>query len=827
MARPDLPSGTVTFLFSDVEGSTRLLHELGAEAYAAALMEHRRLMREAFARHGGVEVDTQGDAFFVAFPTAPGALAAAAEAQAALAAGPIRVRIGLHTGTPHLAEEGYVGPDVHRAARIAAAGHGGQVLLSSATAALVGQDGLTDLGEYRLKDLSAPERIFQLGDGAFPRLKTLYQTNLPVPASSFLGRERELAELGQLLARPEVRLLTLTGPGGTGKTRLALAAAGAAAEHYPDGVWWVPLAALRDPALVLPSVTQALGASGELAEHIGAKRLLLVLDNFEQLTPAAAELGGLLASCPGLELLVTSREPLHLAGEQEYAVDPLAPNEAVELFMTRALAAKRDLVADGEVAAICERLDHLPLAIELAAARVKILSPAALLERLGERLPLLAGGSRDLPERQRTLRATIEWSHELLTPEEQRLFARLSIFRGGCTLDAAEQVAGADLGTLGSLVDKSLLRAREDRFWMLETIREFAAQQLEATGDADELRARHADFFLALAEEAEPQLRRDELQALERLAADHDNLRAALDRLTGSRQTQAVLQMAGALTRFWYLRGHITEGRERLEAALAGDDAPTATRARALNGASVMAINAGDIEAARRFAEEARDLWRALGDPWGEAYAGMMIGNATNDAGDPAGAKTLFEQAVEAFDRLGDQHMALVARSNLIRVIGDLGDRQREEELLGESLALARRIGHERMEAGFLAEIAMGQALFFEAPGRFERARELMAEAIRIQHRRGNLYELAIDLGRMAFVHAHLGQAAAAARLLAGSGALLRSVGGRAEWTADRDRRTRERAMAELDEDAFRTASATGATMDPDELVAVALDPDA
>jgi class 3 adenylate cyclase len=294
----DLPSGTVTFLFTDVEGSTKLLHALGADAYGDALAEHRRILREAFARHGGAEVDTQGDAFFVAFPTAAGALAAARDATAALADGPIRVRIGLHTGAPLLTDEGYIGPDVHKGARIAAAGHGGQVLASSATAALVPSDDLRDLGLHRLKDLTAPERIYQLGDGEHPPLKTLHQTNLPVPATPFLGRDAELADLAALLARDDVRLVTLTGPGGTGKTRLALQAAAEAAAAFPGGVWWVPLAALRDPALVLESAAKALGARGDLAEHIGDTRLVLLLDNFEHLTSAAADLATLVSGCP-------------------------------------------------------------------------------------------------------------------------------------------------------------------------------------------------------------------------------------------------------------------------------------------------------------------------------------------------------------------------------------------------------------------------------------------------------------------------------------------------------------------------------------------------
>ncbi len=380
-----------------------------------------------------------------------------------------------------------MGADVHRAARIAACGHGGQVLVSGATAALLGADGLRDLGEHRLKDLSAPERIYQLGDDDFPSLTSLHQTNLPIPSTPFLGRERELAQVLGLLSQEGVRLLTLTGPGGTGKTRLGLQAAGGLADRYPHGVWWVPLAPLRDPELVPATAAQALGAKDGLGEHIGDKSMLVLFDNFEQVVEAAAEVAGLLASCANLDLLVTSREPLHVTGEQEYAVPPLVHEEGVGFFLARARAVKPDFQADEAVSEICRRLDDLPLALELAAARVKALSSKQILERLEQRLPLLTGGARDLPERQRTLRATIEWSHELLTSEDQRLFARLAVFAGGCTLEAAEEVAAADVDALQSLVDKSLLRPSEERYWMLETIREYAAERLAGRDEEDRL----------------------------------------------------------------------------------------------------------------------------------------------------------------------------------------------------------------------------------------------------------------------------------------------------------------------------------------------------
>jgi len=820
----DLPTGTVTFLFTDVEGSTKLLHAIGAESYADALAEHRRILRDAFTAQGGVEVDTQGDALFVAFPTAPGATTAAAAARDALTAGPIKVRMGLHTGTPHLTKEGYVGADVHRAARIAAAGHGGQILVSSATAQLVDGVTLRDLGEHRLKDLTAAERIFQLGEEDHPPLKTLHQTNLPIPATPFLGRESELAEISGLLARDDVRLLTLTGPGGTGKTRLALQAAASAADLFPGGVWWVPLAPLRDPALVLESAAKALGASGELAEHIGDTKLLILLDNFEHLVEAASDLGLLLSACAQLSLLVTSREPLHLAGEHEYAVDPLRQPEAVELFMTRALAARRDVVANGEVALICERLDNLPLAIELAAARVKVLSPAALLARLEQRLPLLAGGAKDLPERQRTLRATIEWSHELLTADEQRLFARLAVFGGGCTLEAAEAVTDADLDTIQSLVDKSLVRLRDDRFWMLETIREFAVERLEASGEADDIGRRHAEHFLALAEEAEPHVQRDSLEWLDRLQADHDNLRAALDRLEASVGGEGAVRLAGALWRFWYQKSHLMEGRRRLEAALRSSDRPTPDRARAVHGASVMALNLGDTTASRRHAEEALELEQALGNRWGVAYARMMIGNslaeAPEETRDLAGARDRLEESAGLFDEIGDEHYALIARHNQAWITGDLGDVEGERRLHEASLVKARAIGSQGIEAEALAQLGM----LARDDGRLGEAAALIRQAIRLEHQRGMVLNLATQLGRLGSVLVRGGEFAVALKLVASSEALTGSLGGDpAWWASGRNIETMELVRSQLDPAEVERLDAEGRALTLDEAVALAV----
>ena len=812
----DLPAGTVTFLFTDVEGSTKLLHELRAEGYAAALSEHRRVIRAACSGHGGVEVDTQGDAFFVAFPTAPGALEAAKAMTDTLAPGPIRIRVGIHTGTPVLSEEGYVGADVHRAARIAAAGHGGQVLVSAATAALVGSDGLRDLGEHRLKDLSAPERIYQLGDGEFPGLKSLYRTNLPVPATPFMGRDKELADVLALVSGEDTRLLNLTGPGGTGKTRLALQAAGLASDSFPDGVWWVPLAPIRDPELVLQTAGQALGARDSLAEHIADKRLLLLFDNFEQVVEAAADVAGLLGACPNLHLLVTSREPLHLTGEQEYPVPPLEHDEAVGFFLVRARAVKPDFVADGAVSGICRRLDELPLALELAAARVKALSPAQILDRLEHRLPLLTGGARDLPERQRTLRGAIGWSYELLDPAEQRLFARLAVFRGGCRLETAEEVAEAEVDSLQSLVDKSLLRVREDRFWMLETIREYASERLEMSPEADELRRRHAEHFLALAEEAEPHLPAYRREWLDRLDREHDNLRAALDRLEAAGETQLAFRLAGALSRFWLMKGHVAEGRRRFERLLHSDRRPTVARGKALNGASMLGV---DGAARRSHAEEALALHRELGDAWGTAQSQLVLGSSVA-AENMARAQQLYEESAQAFDHLGDEHSALTAYRGLAWACISLGDPERGRALHEENLRRARALSNERIEAitlGALAMLALQE-------GRVEEVVPMLKESHRLHRKIGDPLQTAFNVFRFAHLVAAQGSAETATRVLSSADTLSEEVGlTLRSWDPEFFDETLATIHARLDETAFAVAWEQGRSLTADEAVALAL----
>jgi predicted ATPase/class 3 adenylate cyclase len=819
MSRPQLPAGTVTFLFSDVEGSTRLLHELGAEGYAAALTEHRRVLREAFARHGGVEVDTQGDAFFVAFATAGGAVSAAADAQQALAAGPIRVRMGIHTGTPLTTAEGYVGADVHRAARIAAAGHGGQVLVSSATAGLLGRDAdLHDLGEHRLKDLSAPERVYQLGAGDHPPLKTMYQTNLPVPVTSFLGRDRELSELTDLLARDDVRMVSLTGPGGTGKTRLALQAAAAVAEHCPDGVWWVPLTALRDPALVLATAAGVLGVSGDLAEHIGAKRMLLLFDNFEQVVAAAPDLGALLARCPNLRVLATSREVLQLPGEHAYPVPPLETRQGVELFLTRAAAVRPDFTGNGAVAELCRQLDNLPLAIELAAARVRMLSPEQLLGRLGQRLDLLKGG-RGVDDRQQTLRATIEWSYDLLDEAEQRLFARLSVFRGGWSLEAAERISDADLDVLQSLLDKSLVRLREERFGMLETIREFAAEKLEVSGEAAEVRQRHADYFLRLVETAAGPITGGAKDWLDLLEIEHDNVRAAFDVLLLAGETQAALRLVGLLFDFWMVHGHFVEAVRLSEQALAADDRRTLARAAALDTAAVFADVSGQHQLARARGREALALATELGDARIAARAKHFLAGVAADEGDFALARDMWLECLEDFARLGEDHMVLVSRRGVAWAYEEMGDLERFRQLTEENLEHARRVGDRRIEArslGALATVALDD-------GRLDEALDLLKASYEIDRQMANPMFLAIDLVRFAAIRVKQRDYVNAARLAARSELLWEEIGAKPEsWMVTERDRIVAGIREGMDEDAFAAAWQSGRALSLEEALQLA-----
>jgi predicted ATPase/class 3 adenylate cyclase len=811
-----LPSGTVTFLFSDVEGSTRLLHALGTDQYMQVIADHRRVMRNAFAPRGGVEVGTEGDSFFVAFPTAAGAVEAARDMIAGLADGPIHVRIGAHTGEARLTDEGYFGIDVHLAARIAAAGHGGQVLMSAATATAAGTKDVRNLGEHRLKDFDEPVTIYQLGDDRFAPLKTISNTNLPRPASSFLGRDREVSEIAALL-QDEARLLTLTGPGGTGKTRLAIEAAATVLSEFKAGVFWVDLTALRDPGLVTDTIAQVLGAQGDLAQHVGEREMLVAIDNLEQVIDAAPALASLIEACPSLRLLVTSRERLRVRGEVEYPVAPLADADAVRLFCARA-----QVEADESVRALCRALDNLPLALELAAARAAVLTPAQILERLSARLDLLKGG-RDADPRQRTLRATIEWSHALLAPADQTLFARLAVFRGGWTLEAAEAVAEADLDGLQSLVDKSLVRHADGRFWMLESIREFARQRLDTSGEAAGGRRRHAAFFLARAEESHPNLRNEELgggrEWRDRHERELDNFRAALDALEAGDDPQLVTRMAAALAPLW-AGSHILEGRNRVERALAVDPAATHARARALDAAAELALLMGDVTAVSSRAQEAIALFSQLGDTWGKADATMSLGIAVGEGGDWAAALPILEASVQTFREVGDERRVMWGTRTLAWAHAELGELRAARALYEDALRQARAAGNRLFEGVVLGSLSW----LATVEGRIEECATLMRQSLVIKSELADRSEIAIGLGHAAKALAAMGRGEASARLIGAHEAVVEELGGIEPWVVRMRDTTLAKVQESLDPDTVAAARRDGRKLTTDKAVGYALD---
>jgi predicted ATPase len=669
-----------------------LVQELG-DRYGELLDEHRRALRSAFQRHAGVEVDTQGDAFFYAFSKATDAVAAALEGQRALATGDVRVRMGIHTGEPVLTDEGYVGVDIHRAARICSAAHGGQTLLSDATARLVDAD-LRDLGDHRLKDLDAPQRLYQLGHDAFPPVRTLNYSNLPVPTTALVGRERECEEIRGLVRAH--RLVTLVGPGGSGKTRLALEVGAGAIDEFKDGVYWVPLAPIRDADLVEPTIARAVGVTDNLVHHLANRQILLILDNFEQVVAAASWLAELLAATASLKLMVTSREPLQLSGEWDYAVPPLPQTDAIALFTERAVALKSDFEPDDAVAEVCRRLDGLPLALELAAARVKVLAPPQMLERLGRRLDFLTSGARDLPTRQRTLRATIDWSYDLLTDAEQLLFARLSVFSGGWTLDAAEAVCEADLGTLESLLAKSLVAQVGDRFGLLETLREYALERIERSAESDDVSARHADFFLALAEEANPELDGGEQEKwIARLNAEHDNLRAALERFLADADSEHGLRLVAAIWRFWFDQGLWQETSRAVERVLASSARTTPDRVRVLQAAAWTSWRRGNVQTGSAFAEEGLRLSRELGDRQLIARSLHILGSVIMGE-NPTRATSLLEESAGYSESAGDLVRLSATKQNLAIIAWESGDYQRAVDGFTRALELSRQSGNER-----------------------------------------------------------------------------------------------------------------------------------
>ena len=787
MAEPH--TGAITFLFTDVEGSTSLW-EKNPEAMSEALLRHDEILRKAIEAHDGHVFKTVGDAFHAIFSTAPDTLEAALEAQRALLreeweeTGPLRVRMALHTGVAEERAGDYFGPSLNRVARLLSAGHGGQVLMSLATQELVRDElpeevGLRDLGERRLKDLSRPERIFQLVasglPASFPPLKTLdaRRNNLPTQPTPLVGRKRELDEVLALLRSPDVRLLTLTGPGGMGKTRLALQAGADLLEDFDDGVLYVSLATITDPKLVPLTIAEILGVKESAGQplmetfksYLHHKHLLLILDNFEQVLEGAPLVGELLGTCSELKVLATSRIPLRLYGEQEFPVPPLelpdpltlpslealTQYEAVKLFVERARAVKAEFSLTQQnaaaVAEICARLDGLPLAIELAAARVRMLPPQALLRRLGNRLRLLKGGPRDLPTRQRTLRGTIDWSYELLDEEEKTLFGRLSVFSGWSTLEATEEICDPNgdldaLEVMESLLEKSLLR-REDgvggepRFAMLETVQEYAREKLEECGEADYVKRTHAEYFLALAEEAERELKGpDQLQWLQSLEDEHDNMRAALGWALGQEEGELGLRLAGALWRFWWMRGYVSEGRRWLEEALkAGGRGSIESRAMALAGVGRLARDQGDLDRAEEASAEGLELLieeaterseaklhlllslghvaleredysrattlfgegltlsRKMGSGWGQARSVMSMATVIHEQGDLERATELYEQSIDRYREGGDELGLARCLNNLGLVVYSLGDLERAAKLTEESVSLLRELG--------------------------------------------------------------------------------------------------------------------------------------
>ncbi|HET9680408.1 MAG TPA: hypothetical protein VFP19_00095 [Candidatus Limnocylindrales bacterium] len=821
--------GVRTFLFSDIEGSTRLEQEVGTARYADLRERHRALLRAAFASYGGMEQGTEGDSFFVVFASARSGVLAAVDGQRALAGEPwpdgvsVRVRMGLHAGEATLAGGSLVGLDINRAARIAAAANGGQVVVSDAIRGLVAGSlpadvTLRPLGSHRLKDLREPQALAQVvADGlpeTFPPLRSLdaRPNNLPTQLTSFVGREAELAAAGRLLA--ENRLVTLTGPGGTGKTRLSLQAAANAADAYPDGVFFVALETVREPALVAPRITSAIGlvesnrpALDLLRDWLAERTVLLVLDNLEQVIGVGPILTDLLRSAPRLSILATSRAPLRVSGEHEYqvpglptppdptdlsamdrvrlgatnaAVDPqvLSTYEAVRLFIARATAVRPGFEVTNDnapaVAAITARLHGMPLPIELAAARVKFLSPDAILGRLEDQLALLAAGSRDLPERQQTLRGAIAWSYDLLDEPCRRLLDRLSAFRGAFELEAAEAVCGpaGELGQevldgLASLADQSLLRSLEvdgePRFEMLETIREFAAEMLAARGEQAEIQRRHAAWCLDLAQRAAQELSgSDQRQWLERLELAHDNIRAVLDRATDDGDAAIAIGLAFASWRFWQKRGHLFEARRRLDrmAGMEWSRRDPVLRARLMEALGGVAWWQGDIRAMRPAYEEAVALWRTIGDRAELAnalYNYSFVFSVPEDLSQQRGVDTdpdgigqrALDEALALYRELGDER----GEANVLWGLGNKGYFGNQVELGAERFAQAlekfRRVGDRTMEAWSLHMLGGAQIRL----GRLDEGADNLTHALRHFHDAGDAAGLTLvfdDLSSLA-----------------------------------------------------------------------------
>jgi predicted ATPase/class 3 adenylate cyclase len=874
----DLPSGTVTLLFCDMEGSTRILQQLGDD-YPRLLSDQRDLLSTAFRASGGHEISSEGDGFFVVFSRAGDAVRAAVGAQRALAAHPwprcavVAVRMGLHSGEPVFSSGRYVGLDVHRAARICDAGHGGQVLLSGTTQDLVALDlpdgvELQRLGEHWLKDLQHPEQLYQLVIAGLPaefppvRAVNLVQTHLPALRTQLIGRRREVVAVCQLLRAPQVRLLTILGPGGVGKTRIAVAVTEAMLGSLEHGACFVALASLHNPDLVMSAIAQALDIREtgrlplweRLIARLSIRPPLLVLDNFEHLTAAAPLLAELLMSCPELKIAVTSREALHLYGEHEFTLSPLAVPElgsqlsleelasvpAVDLFVQRARAVRAGFTLTAEnvaaVAEICVRLDGLPLAIELAAARVNVLSPAAILPRLASRLDLLTGGARDWPTRHRTLRGAIDWSFDLLDPLERLLFRRLAIFRGGWTLDAAEVVCVGDalertsvLELMSHLVDKSLVLLHDGdtvtRYQLLETVREYGAERLAETGEDCAVAARHLEWALAFGEQAEAESYGPEHAAwLTRLEAEQHNLRAALawscrQGLAEPAVAETGLRLAVALWRFWEIRGLLSEGRAVIATLLplASDRSPARIRATTL--AAFMAMLQGAMEEARTLAEQVLAPARELGDPLALVFMSASLVNSARDRAELESAVALVEECCAVSRAAGSWFGAATALFFLGQVALATGDYRQAEALYHESLALVRDTGDRWTIAHPVARLGHLALLRGDYEQATARCRESLAARRDLQHARG-IPEVVAELG---WIAAAQGQAARAAQLL-GAADVLRERAGTVvlpAFQSDHDRAVAA-ARASLGDTSFEASWAVGRAL-PERTIEYAL----
>jgi predicted ATPase/class 3 adenylate cyclase len=893
---------TLTFLFSDIEGSTRLEQAVGTRAYGELRERHRGLLRAAFASGGGEEQGTEGDSFFVAFRSARSAVATAVAAQRALDAEPwpagaaVRVRMGIHSGEAEIAGGSLVGLDINRTARIAAAAHGGQILVSDVARSLVRSDpgdgiGFRDLGRHRLKDIPEPELLHQvLADGLraeFPPVRSLEvrPNTLPAQLTSFVGREAEVAEAARLLAG--TRLLTLTGPGGTGKTRLSIQLGTVVADLFPDGVFFVPLDAVRDPGLVPAHIASAMGiadvggrpAEQVVAEWLGSRVVLAVLDNFEQVIEAAPSVAALLRAAPGLKLLVTSRAPLRVSGEHEYPVpglptppdlasmsgldlarlprsareleaDALEAYESVRLFVARAVAVRPDFSITNEnapaVAAICARLRGMPLAIELAAARIRLLSPDAILARLTHQLAAFGSGSRDLPERQQTLRGAIAWSYELLGEADRRLLERLAVFRGGIDLAAAESVCqvppeiGRDvLDGLSDLADQSLVRVvegAEPRFAMLETIREFAGEQLDLRPEAPEVRRRFRQWFLDLARTATPELQGTGQRAwLDRLELEHDNLRAAIERAAADEDAETAIGTAFAVWRFWQMRGHLAEARRRLDgmAAAPWSHRTPELRARLMEALGGVCWWQGDPTAMRGPYEEAVELWRAAGDR--RELANALYNYAFSFSIQPGSGATLAEvdptgeglaaldQALALYRELDD----VPGQANVLWGIGNLhyfrGEAAASVGEFEAALDMNRRVGNRTMEAW--SHHMLGSARL--QLGDFDAARASLLEALRLFHASGDAAGLTLVFDDFAALAAAEGQPERAFRLRGAARNLTTSTGTLLAAFVDEEygryRLPSPRGM--LDAAEAERLTAEGAAMPLDAVVAYAAEP--